>query len=165
MRRALASLCLIALAACTGDLPETDSLYSLSDTSGSLQIRLSGTDGHGRRYRLQKATFELSGTAMLTLSTAAQAVGEKTLTTPLPSGAYQLFLRPGYEVVELGSDGAEHTIAAKLKSQRPLLVSVLSRGDQRVALCFSAGERDISFGNGADLSECQLGAGPLAQAR
>ncbi|HEX6245548.1 MAG TPA: hypothetical protein VFZ61_31710 [Polyangiales bacterium] len=165
MRRALASLWLITLAACTGELPEADSFDRLSDTVGSLQIRLSGTDASGRRYQLQKATFELSGTAMLTLSTAGDAPRAKALSTPLPSGAYQLFLRPGYEVVELGSDGAERTIAAKLKSQRPLLVSVVARTDQRVALCFSASDRDISFGSSADLSECQVGAGPLAQAR
>jgi hypothetical protein len=162
--RALASLCLIALAACTGDLPETDSLYSLTESTGSLQIRLAGTDPSGRQYRLQKATFEISGSAMLTLSTAGRSQA-KVLTTPLPSGAYQVFLRPGYEVVELSSNGDEQTVTAKLKSQRPMLVNVLARTDQRVALCFSAGERDISFGSGSDLSECQVGAGQLAQAR
>ena len=146
MPRALAFLCLIALAACSSELPESDALFRPSDDSGSIQIRLLGSDASGRHYRLRQATFELSGSAMVTLSTSPQEPQQRSLSTPLPSGTYQLFLRPGYEVIELAHDGAEHKVAARLGAEGPLWVDVVPRRDQQVALRFLAGEQEITFG-------------------
>jgi hypothetical protein len=146
MPRALAFLCLIALAACTAELPESDALFRPSDDSGSIQIRLLGSDASGRQYRLRHATFELSGSAMVTLSTTRQDAVQNSLYTPLPSGTYQLFLRPGYEVVELAHDGEERTVAARLDLEGPLQIDVLARRDQQVALRFLRDEQEITFG-------------------
>ena len=155
MPRALAFLCLFALAACSSELPESDTLFRPSDDSGSIQIRLLGSDASGRQYRLRQATFEVSGSAMVTLSTSAQDPQQRSLSTPLPSGTYQVFLRPGYEVIELARDGAERSVPARLGARGPLWVEVVPRHDQQVALRFLAGEQEITFG----------AQGPTADAR
>lgn len=170
MRRALAFSFFLALAACDSQLPESDALFQVADDSGSIQIRLHGSDAEGRSYRLRNATFELSGTAMVTLSVSAQDADPKSLSTPLPSGSYQLFLRPGYRMTELAADGSEHPVAARLSSNGPLAVRVVARRDQQVALHFLEGEREISFGAGtqgrlAVLALPHAHAGALARAR
>jgi len=165
MPRALAFLCLIALAACSSELPETDAMFRPSDDSGSIQIRLLGSDAAGRQYRLRHATFEVSGSAMVTLSTSPLDPKQRSLSTPLPSGTYQVFLRPGYEVIELAHDGAERSVPARLGAPGPLWIDVVPRRDQQVALRFLAGEEEITFGAQAARADARPAAHDRVLAR
>lgn len=143
MRHVLASVCLVLLAACSGELSDSESLFRVADTSGSIELPLVGSDAAGRTYHLRGATFEVSGTAMVTLSDPAQA---RTLTSPLPMGTYQLFLRPGYRVVEVAENGSETAIPAQLSSANPAPFRVEPRGDGRLRLTFRHGDVRIAFG-------------------
>lgn len=148
MRRALAFLCLLALPACESQPRESeDVMFRASDDTGSLRVALVASDANGKSYRLRKATFELSGNAMLTLNCRDQ----EALQTPLPEGNYQMFLRPGYELVERTADGEEHVISAQLKSPNPMLLHVSSRVDGNVALAFRGERGDIAFGESRGL--------------
>jgi hypothetical protein len=143
MRPLLASLCFVVLAACSGDLSDSETLFRVADTSGSIELPLVGADGAGRTYHLRGATFEVSGTAMVTLGSPARA---RTLTTPLPTGTYQLYLRPGYHVVEIDENGTEHTVPARLSSANPAPFRVEPRADGRLRLTFQHGDLSIAFG-------------------
>jgi hypothetical protein len=141
MRRALAFLCLLALSACGSELRESDPMFRLSDDSGSIKIPLLGSDASGKQYRLRKATFELSGNAMLTL----QGRNHDHVSTPAPQGDYQMFLRPGYELVERDPSGNERVVPAYL-TPNPARLHVTARTDGAVALSFRAEHGDIVFG-------------------
>jgi hypothetical protein len=147
MQRALAFLCLLALCACETDLRESDAMFRISDSSGSINLKLIGKDASGREYRLRKATFEVSGNAMLTL----QGRSHDDLSAPLPQGDYQMFLRPGYELVARDEDGSEHIVPAKLNSPNPARLHVSARTDGAVALSFRGEHGDIAFGRARGL--------------
>lgn len=148
MRRAFAFLCFIALTACGADLQQDEgAMFRMSDDSGSLLVRLRGSDAEGKTYRLRNATFDVSGTAMVTLSDQGQGRAKDALSTPLPTGAYQVYLRPGYQLVELGADGSERVVSASLSSPHPLLVRVGVRSDHQVALRFRHADAEIVFGS------------------
>jgi hypothetical protein len=142
MRRALAFLCLLALSACGSELRESEAMFHLSDDSGSIQVALLGSDANGTQYRLRKATFELSGNAMLTL----QGRNHDQVSTPAPQGDYQMFLRPGYELVERDPSGNERVIHASLSSPNPARLHVTAHKDGAVALSFRTEHGDIAFG-------------------
>jgi hypothetical protein len=143
MRHVLALLCLVVLAACTGEFSDSETLFRVADTSGSIELPLVGSDATGRTYHLRGATFEVSGTAMVTLGSPAAA---RTLTTPLPMGSYQLYLRPGYRVVEVAENGSEQTVPARLSSANPAPFSLEPRADGRLRLTFQHGDVRIAFG-------------------
>lgn len=161
MRHVLALLCLIVLAACSSEFSDSDTLFRVADTSGSIELPLIGTDAAGRTYHLRGATFEVSGTAMVTLGSPAAA---RTLTTPLPTGSYQLYLRPGFRVVEVGDNGAEQTIPARLSSANPAAFSVEPRADGRLRLTFQHGDIRIAFGASQTLPRAARQAGEPAPA-
>lgn len=143
MRHVLVMFCLVALAACTGDFSDSEALFRVADTSGSIELPLTGSDDAGHTYYLRGATFEVSGTAMVTLSNQA---GARTLNTPLPTGSYQLYLRPGYQVVEVSANGGEQAVPARLSSANPAPFSVEPRADGRLRLAFQHGDVHIAFG-------------------
>jgi hypothetical protein len=142
MRRALAFLCLLAFPACGPDTRESDAMFRISDDSGAIKVELVGTDAAGTTYRLRKATFEVSGNAMLTLQ-GREGTG---LYAPLPQGDYQMYLRPGYELVEQDADGHDRVVDARLSSPNPTRLHVTSRVDGTVALSFHAERGEITFG-------------------
>jgi hypothetical protein len=148
MRRAFAFLCFIALTACGTELQQDEgTMFRMSDDSGSLLVQLRGSDAEGRAYRLRNATFDVSGTAMVTLSDQAPGgTSRDALSTPLPTGSYQVYLRPGYRLVELSADGSERVVAASLRSPHPLRVRVGVRSDHQVALRFHNASAEIVFG-------------------
>jgi hypothetical protein len=80
---------------------------------------------------------------MVTLTTSATA---RSLATPLPTGSYQLYLRPGYRVVEIAEDGNQHAIPARLSSANPTSFSVQPRASGRLKLAFQHGDVSIAFG-------------------
>jgi hypothetical protein len=143
MRHLLALLCLVVLTACSGEFSDSDTLFRAVDTSGSIELPLIGSDSAGRTYHLRGATFEVSGTAMVTLGSPAAA---RTLSSPLPVGSYQLYLRPGYRVVEIAQNGSEQTVAARLSSANPAPFAVEPRSDGRLRLTFQHGDVRIAFG-------------------
>jgi hypothetical protein len=147
MRRALASLFLLCLSACGSELGESEAMFRVADRSGSLQVALVANDASGAQYRLRKATFEVSGNAMLTLSSRDR----DQLHAPLPEGDYQMFLRPGYELVERAADGSERVISAQLHTPNPLHLHVAAHTDGSVALSFRAEHGEISFGRARGL--------------
>jgi hypothetical protein len=155
MRRALALLCLLALPACGAELGESDAMFRVSDDSGSVKVTLVGRDAAGKQYRLRKATFEVSGSAMLTL----QGRDRDDLRAALPQGDYQMFLRPGYELVERAADGSEHPVVAQINSPNPALLHVTAHADGSVALSFRAEHGDIAFGQGRGLRVSAAAAG------
>jgi hypothetical protein len=132
--------------ACGTELHEPDAVLQASDDSGSLRVQLRGSDAAGKHYLLRKATFEVNGTAMVTLSTREPRAAKGKLSTPLPAGAYQVYLRPDYELVELREDGSEQTIVAQLASRQPMRIAVGVRSDHEVALRFRHAGQDIAFG-------------------
>jgi hypothetical protein len=142
MRRALAFLCLLALCACGSELRESDAMFRLSDESGSIHVTLLGSGANGKQYRLRKATFELSGNAMLTL----QGRNYDHVSTPAPQGDYQMVLRPGYELVERDPSGSERIVPAFLNSPNPAHLHVTAHTDGAVALTFRAEHGEIAFG-------------------
>jgi len=146
MRRALASLpllgSLLCLSACSNELSESDAMFPSVDRSGSVQVALVSNAANGAHYRLRKATFEVSGNAMLTLSSRDR----DQLHAPLPEGDYQLFLRPGYELVERAADGSERLISAQLNTPNPMHLHVAPHTDGSVALSFHAEQGEIAFG-------------------
>jgi hypothetical protein len=166
MRRAFAFLCFIALTACGTELQQDEgTMFRMSDDSGSLLVRLRGSDTEGRSYRLRNATFDVSGTAMVTLSDQGQSGSKDALSTPLPTGAYQVYLRPGYQLVEVSADGSERVVAASLSSPHPLHVRVGVRSDHQVALRFHNASAEIVFGTSrAPLAEQHAPAPVLARA-
>lgn len=145
MRRLMVFLCLIGLSACAGDLERSDALFHTSDDSGSLRLALTGSDAAGNVYRLRHATLEVSGTAMVTMSAQSAGRGE-ALYTPLPRGGYQVYLRPGFEVVAVQPDGSELPVTARLESANPTRVSVGARSDEQLALSFRVATTEIAFG-------------------
>lgn len=142
MRRALASLLLLCLSACGNDLGESEAMFRITDRSGSLKVALVANDASGAQFRLRKATFEVSGNAMLTLSSRDRT----HLEAPLPEGDYQMFLRPGYELVERAPDGSERVISAQLNTPNPMHIHVTAHTDGSVALSFLAEHGEVAFG-------------------
>ena len=149
MRRTLVPLCLALLSACSGELASNEPLFAQSDMSGSLSIPLDGRDAQGHSYRLRGATFEINGSAMMTL-TQSTTTHEHQLKAPLPGGSYQVFLRPGFQLVEIASDGSQRVVAAKLSSNNPRPLQLMERGDRALPLSFklvdSEQEAVIAFG-------------------
>jgi hypothetical protein len=143
MRHVLVMFCLVALAACTGEFSDSEALFRVADTSGSIELPLVGSDDAGRTYHLRGATFEVSGTAMVTLGTPA---GARMVSTPLPTGSYQLYLRPGYRVVEVAENGSEQAVSARLSSANPAAFTVEPRAGGRLRLAFQHGDVHIAFG-------------------
>ena len=163
MRPVLALICVVGLvaflSACSSEFSDSDVLFRAADTSGSIEVPLTGADAAGRQYHLRGATFEVSGDAMVTLSDSTQA---RSLSTPLPTGGYQMYLRPGYQVVEIGLDGSERTIAAALSSANPASFHVGPHTSGRLRLSFRHGDVSIAFG-GREPARHAVGALAIAR--
>lgn len=147
MRRAL----LLALAisstlptACARELFEP---FVEPDLSGSVRLPLSTTSEDGTQYLLRDATVEISGSAMITLSTPeASLPSERALSTPLPAGAYTLFLRPGFRVVEVAPDGAQRDVEVAIQGANPQRFALREVEDATLRLSFAHGDRQLVFG-------------------
>jgi hypothetical protein len=151
MRRALALALVISSAmpmACARELFESDPFVE-PDLSGSVRIPLSASADDGTLYILRDATLELSGSAMMTLSTPAKLEQDSALTTQLPAGAYTLFLRPGYRIEQIAPNGDRREVALQLQGQNPKRFRLREVEDATVQLSFSDGERELVFGGPA----------------
>lgn len=143
MRRALvlAIALLVPVLGCSRELLDQD-LFAQPDLSGSVRIPLSTTRSDGVTYLLRDATVEISGSAMLTLSSASapakrNTVARDALTTPLPAGSYTLYLRPGFRLVEVDQTGKERALEATLSMHNPLHFTVREFEDATLKLSFT----------------------------
>lgn len=145
MSRALVVSALALLSACTrGDLDELEP--SQVDHSGTVSITLDGQASDGTSYVLRDSTLEISGSALLTL---ASRDDDQALSTPLPSGSYSLFLRPGFRVLKVDGTGAQ-PVEAVFASGNPLRFALAPREHATIPLVFVvAGER-VVFGTRSD---------------
>ncbi|MDB4975107.1 MAG: hypothetical protein JWN48_3448 [Myxococcaceae bacterium] len=151
MRGALVLAALLLLPACSRDFAETD-VFAQADLSGSVRIPLAATSSDGATYVLRNATVEISGSAMLTLSSLSPSdlsARHDALSTPLPPGSYTMFLRPGFELVEVDASGRERVIDAQLAMHNPLHFAVRELEDATLKLSFAPAdkaERNVVFG-------------------
>src|SRR5690242_13575493 len=107
-----ALLCCFAALACS-DLPELP----------IGQLRLGLTSGIGEsRFRLERATFAISGSAQVELSSDDSPDGDN-LQRALPAGDYSAELLPGWQLARSGPAGSQ-PIAAELVSSNPLDFSI-----------------------------------------
>lgn len=145
MRRAL--LVIVALlsssSACGPELSDSE-LFAGSDQSGSVRVALSATHPDGSTYLLRDSTLEVSGSVLLTLT--SRASHDDALTTPLPSGRYGAFLRPGFHVVKLEADGRERVVEARLVSPNPQRFALEPFEDASLRLTFAVGSEELVFG-------------------
>lgn len=137
MRRALVLVALLMIPACSRALVEPE-LFEQPDLSGSVRIPLATSRADGTTYLLRNATLEISGSAMLTLATepSESPARADALTTPLPAGSYTLFLRPGYQLIEVDPSGATRTLDAQLSGSNPAHFSVRDFEDATLKLAF-----------------------------
>jgi hypothetical protein len=141
--RLLALACaLLVVPACARELFESDVLLQ-HDLSGSVRVPLQ-TNVEGVTYALRDATVELSGTAMVTLSSDNPA--DDALRTPLPAGRYGLYLRPGFRVIAIDEHGHERTVTARLISPNPARLRVAEIDDVTARLTFEHAGGTIEFG-------------------
>ena len=159
MRRPLLLVLVLLVSACARELIDQENLAQ-PDLSGSVRIPLATTTPDGTTYLLRGATVEISGSAMLTLaldpgaahapdpsqvrSSRELSQGE-ALSAPLPAGSYSLFLRPGFQLVELDSDGVEHAIEARL-TPNPTRFRLREVEDATLKLSFERDGQTIVFG-------------------
>lgn len=148
--RCLVLIWLLALAGCDPELTTGEPAFSINTGAGSLKLPLVGIDAEGKSYRLRQGTFELNGSALMTLAVDNSLGGRKSFSTPLPPGEYQAFLREGFQLVEVLTDGSEQPVPALLSSANPARFDVDPRSDQELHLTFRLGDRTIKLGgNGA----------------
>jgi hypothetical protein len=163
MRRVLVLALALLLPACDRELLDQDA-FAASDLSGAVRIPLSTTAEDGTTYLLRDATIEISGAAMMTLTSpsatdlsslarpgarfdrARGASGGDALTTQLPAGSYTLFLRPGFTLIEVDPSGSERRIEAALAGDNPLHFSLREIQDRTLKLTFAEGDRRVVFG-------------------
>jgi hypothetical protein len=150
MRLALLFACAVTLSACAEGVTANDAAFVQPDLSGSLRIALSADREDGSSLRLRGAEFELSGSALLTLSDRDLRRSHESLVTRLPAGEYTVFLRPGWRMVERDANGSEReSTSTELLSPNPTRLVVNEYGDESLVLRFRQGEREIRFGGGA----------------
>ena len=141
MRRVLVMSLALLFSACEREPLDADVV--LSDQSGSVHVPLAAQGDDGSTYALRNSTVEISGSALLTLSPRAS---DESLSTPLPAGAYTLFLRPGFRVVRLLADGSEQVVDARLTGANPTRFALRPLEDATVSLAFAVDEQRIVFG-------------------
>ena len=57
--------------------------------------------------------------------------------SPLPAGQYSLFLRPGFQLIEVDPSGAQHEVAAVVSGSNPHPFSVHELEDATLKLSFA----------------------------
>ena len=132
------------LTACSDDLTTDEGDLIVADLSGAVRIPLMASAEDGTSFHLQGATFEISGSAMVTLSDRDNKAEE--LVSPLPAGGYSMYLRPGWQLVAVAPDGTSTTLAATMVARNPLGFQVSEASTASPELVFKVGERELSFG-------------------
>jgi hypothetical protein len=149
MRRVLVLALALLLPACYRELLDQDGFVA-PDLSGSVRIALTTTADDGTTYLLRDATLEISGAAMMTLTSPSSSDDRSTaesLVTPLPAGSYTLFVRPGFVLVEVDPSGVQRRVDdASLAGGNPLHFTLREVQDSTLKLAFSRGDQRVVFG-------------------
>lgn len=140
--------CLVVLFGCTDALSSQETADIANETSfdGSVHLPLSAQAADGKTFRLRNATFEIAGPAMFTLSDKDAKADAENLVTMLPAGQYSVFLRPGWELVEVASDGTEAKALATLHSGNPIPFTMGRTAEMRIKFTVQSGDRTVVFG-------------------
>jgi hypothetical protein len=149
MRLALILVSLLAAVGCSDDLAAQESLEQTA-FDGAVHLPLFGHTADGKTFRLRNATYEIAGPAMFTLTDRdLKDPQAEALITTLPAGQYNVFLRPGWQLVEIAADGSEVARAATLASDNPVPFSLGRTADKRIKIKLHAGERELVLGDDA----------------
>jgi hypothetical protein len=146
MRLAIYLACALSLSACADALPDESTPMQEPDWSGSLRIPLLAEVGAGETYRLRGVEFEVSGTAMLSMSERDGLRARESLVTRLPAGEYIVYLRPGWRLMRRDASGKEVEAKAELLSENPVRLTVQTLGDENLQLAIRTGDKELRFG-------------------
>jgi hypothetical protein len=134
------------LAACSDDLTNDKGDLIVADLSGAVRVPLLASAADGTSYRLTGATFEISGSAMVTLTDRDPKGQAEELVSPLPAGGYSMYLRPGWQLVSIAPDGTTTTLTDSALLRNPIGFDVTEVGTASPELVFKVGDRELSFG-------------------
>jgi hypothetical protein len=137
----------LSLVACSDDITTAEGDLIEADLSGAVRVPLEASAADGTSYRLKGATFEISGSAMVTLSDRDSKGQADELVSPLPAGGYSMYLRPGWELVSIAADGTTTTLSAAAIARNPIAFQVTEAGTASPALVFKVGDRELAFGH------------------
>lgn len=147
MRPALLLSCLFVLFGCSDAFSAQDTSEITTAFEGTVHLPLAVPGSEGKSFRLRNATFEIAGPAMFTLSDKDAKLDAENLVTMLPAGQYSVFLRPGWELIEVAVDGSERVAEATLRSGNPIPFTIGRTVDMRIKFAMQAGDRMVVFGD------------------
>jgi hypothetical protein len=111
---------------------------------GTLRMDLT-TQTSGTTYRLQNATFSITGTTSMTLSETDP--DEPVLSATLPVGSYEILLQDGWSLARL--DGTTwDVVQATLVSPNPTSFTIVAGGTTSVVFQFETNGTIVSVGTG-----------------
>jgi hypothetical protein len=148
MRLALLFSLAFLFVGCTDDLATMqDDAFAQPESTGAVHVPLVATAADGTTYRIKGATFEVSGSAMVTLSERDAGDKAEELVASLPAGGYSMYLRPGWQIIEIKTDGTVSNITSTLSSRNPMVFDLLQVSDANVKLAFHSEGRELTFGS------------------
>lgn len=136
-----ATLCALALAACSGQ-------SSVEGEVGRIDATLVTQTPNGTTYRLENVTVTVTGPTSTSLVSDDSDPAETELTTELPVGSYTATLEPGWSLVRLSETGSTG-VPATLLSPNPIAVTIHAGEVTRVTLRFETSGGVIEFEPGA----------------
>ncbi len=157
MRFLILALCALSVVGCVDDLSSAEEGFAAVEVTGALHVPLTGQGEDGKSYRLRGASFDVSGSAMFTLTERdARGPEHDALVTTLPGGYYSLFLRPGWTLVEVLADGSEQKIEGTLESKNPVTFEIGRTVDTRVVIQLETERGKVVIGGTAPLRVTQV---------
>jgi hypothetical protein len=134
------------LVACSDDLTTAQGDFVVADLSGAVRVPLLASAADGTSYRLSGATFEISGSAMVTLTDREAGGHTEELVSPLPAGGYSMYLREGWKLVSIAADGTTTELTGSAMVENPVDFRVTEAATASPELVFKVGDRELSFG-------------------
>ncbi len=130
------------------------------ETTGKASLPLTTVGASGTEYRLDAATFAISGPTTTTLESGA----EETLEVDLASGSYTITLAQGWQLLAT-VDGVTAPVEAELVSPNPLPFTIVDETTTDVVFQFEVDGTVIQLGEGTaqisiDVVEASAPAGP-----
>ncbi len=143
----LSALACFGCFGCSDDLRAAEEGFTSHEITGMVHMPLWAAGADGKSYRLRHATFEIAGAAMFTVGDRdLREPDAESLVTTVPGGSYNMYLRPGWELVERSADGQEQVKAATLSSRNPIAFEIGRTLDARIVLTLRTGDKDVIFG-------------------
>ncbi len=114
-------------------------------STGSVRMALEASGASGTRYRLDEATFEISGPTTVTVSSEPD---EEFIKVDLTEGAYTTSIQPGWQLVVVAADGTTTPIDATLVSASQVATPIVTGEQTEVRFDFDISGEIIPFGFG-----------------